>query len=120
MWWSKWKVPIIISAVVIVTITLAWKFAGKDYAIEIVGDMVKKQQTQILTDYKNRLENSEKRIIVADEKIKSYDKKIITLKNKIGGLENDIASNKKPEDSIELRNRFCKYGIVPIGYECPR
>ena len=120
MWWSKWKVPIIISAVVIVIMVIAWKFMGKDYAVEIVGDMVKKQQTQIMADYKNRLEKSETRIAAAEGKIKNYDKKIITLKNKIGGLENDIANNKKPEDSTGLRNRFCKYGIVPVGYECPR
>jgi peptidoglycan hydrolase CwlO-like protein len=120
MWWSKWKVPIIISAVVIVIMVIAWKFMGKDYATEIVDNMVKKQQAQIMTDYKERLKKSEERISAAEGKIKSYDKKILTLKNKVGGLENDIANNKKPEDSIELRNRFCKYGIVPVGYECPR
>jgi peptidoglycan hydrolase CwlO-like protein len=119
MWWSKWKIPII-SVVVIVVLVIVWKLFGQNYATGIVGDMVKKQQTQTLSDYKDRLEKSEIRIAAAEGKIKNYDKKISTLKNKIGGLENDIANNKKPEDPTELRDRFCKYGIVPVGYECPR
>lgn len=108
MWWSKWKVKIIVSAVVIVTIIIAWNFMGKDYAVGIVNDLVKGQLTQITDDYDKRIKESER-------KVESYEKQIKSLKNKQKEIENEMAKIKPPESSDELRDRLRALGLHPLN-----
>lgn len=107
MWWSKWKIPII-SAVVIVMIIIAWGFAGKNYAVGIVNNLVKGQLTQITKDYDKRIKESE-------SKIESYDKQIKSLKKQQKEIENEMAKIKPPENSNELRDRLRAIGLHPLN-----
>jgi peptidoglycan hydrolase CwlO-like protein len=108
MWWSKWKVPIIISAVVIVIMIIAWFLMGKDYAVEIVNDLVKGQVTQITEGYDRRIKESER-------KVESYDKQIKSLKKQQKEIENEMAKIKPPESSDELRDRLRSLGLHPLN-----
>lgn len=108
MWWSKWKVPIIISVVVIVIMIIAWFWMGKDYAVEIVNDLVKGQITQITEDYDKRIKESE-------DKVNLYDKQIKSLKKQQKEIENEMAKIKPPENSNELRDRLRALGLHPLN-----
>ncbi len=107
MWWSKWKIPII-SVVVIVIIIIAWSFAGKNYAVGIVNNLVKGQLTHITNDYDKRIKESE-------SKIESYDKQIKSLKKQQKEIENEMAKIKPPENSNELRDRLRALGLHPLN-----
>lgn len=114
----KYGIPVAI--VIIIVALVAGFFPARTLAEKIIADMVKKQNELIIDNYNTAIADANKRIDQLSLDVKASDKKISSLKNKIGGLENEIAKNKKPEDSAELRNRFCALGIVPVGYECPR
>lgn len=114
----KYVIPVCI--LVVIVALLYFLFPARSLAEKIVADMVKKQNELIIDNYNMAIADANKKIEQLSLDVKASDRKINSLKNKIGGLENEIAKNKKPEDSIELRNRFCALGIVPVGYECPR